>query len=170
MATDNTFVQIGATVTVGSGGTANITFTSIPATYTDLVLKVSSRSNRSDVNDAFFCYLNGNTANITAKRLYGNSSSGSSDSGSSVLNDANTATASIFANSEIYIPDYASANRKSFSVDTVTENNSSTNAFVSIVGVLWANTAAVTSLTLTNETGTLFMQYSTASLYGILKY
>ena len=153
--------------TVGSAGAATVTFSNIPQTFTDLVLKVSSRSNRSDVNDGFFVYLNGSTSSITAKRLYGNSSSGSVDSGSSVLNDANTATASVFANSEIYIPNYASANYKSFSVDTVTENNSSTNAFVSIVAVLWSNTAAVTSLTLTNETGTAFMEYSTFSLYGI---
>jgi hypothetical protein len=35
------------TVTVGSGGAANIDFTSIPQTYTDLVLKVSARMNRA---------------------------------------------------------------------------------------------------------------------------
>ena len=35
----NTYVAI-ATVTVGSGGAASIDFTSIPATYTDLVVKL----------------------------------------------------------------------------------------------------------------------------------
>jgi hypothetical protein len=34
-----TTYEIIASVTVGSGGAANIEFTSIPATYTDLVLK-----------------------------------------------------------------------------------------------------------------------------------
>ena len=33
-----------ATVTVGSGGAADVTFSSIPATYTDLLLKLSSRA------------------------------------------------------------------------------------------------------------------------------
>jgi len=35
------------TVTVGSGGAANIEFTSIPQTYTDLVVVLSLRNNRS---------------------------------------------------------------------------------------------------------------------------
>lgn len=170
MAIANTFTQIGSTVTVGSGGAANIEFTSIPGTYTDLVILASTRSNRSDVNDGFFVYLNGSTSSITAKRLYGNSSSGSQDSGSSILNDANTATASIFSNSKIYITNYALAENHSWLGETVTENNSSTNAFVSLVSAIWASPTIVTSVTLTNETGTLFMQHSTASLYGILKY
>lgn len=170
MAIANTFTQIGSTVTVGNAGSASITFTSIPATYTDLVILASTRSNRSEVNDGFFVYLNGNTANITAKRLYGNSSSGSQDGGSSILNDADTATASIFSNSRIYIPNYALAENHSWSGETVTENNSATNAFVSLVSAIWASATIVTSITLTNETGTGFMQYSTASLYGILKY
>ena len=113
MAIANTFTQIGSTVTVGGGGAANIQFTSIPGTYTDLVILASTRSNRVEVNDGFFVYLNGDTANITAKRLYGNSSSGSQDGGSSLLNDADTATASIFSNSRIYIPNYALAENHS---------------------------------------------------------
>ena len=39
----NTFEQI-TTVTVGSGGASSIDFTSIPQTYTDLVIKTSARN------------------------------------------------------------------------------------------------------------------------------
>jgi hypothetical protein len=46
----NTYEAI-ATVEVGSGGAATIEFTSIPATYTDLVVKVSARNARVDVID-----------------------------------------------------------------------------------------------------------------------
>jgi hypothetical protein len=38
----NTYTLIASSVTVGSGGAANIEFTSIPATYTDLVSALSS--------------------------------------------------------------------------------------------------------------------------------
>ena len=38
MAITNTLYRIGNTVTVGSGGASNFDFTSIPQTYTDLVL------------------------------------------------------------------------------------------------------------------------------------
>jgi hypothetical protein len=37
------------TVEVGSGGAADIEFTSIPGTYTDLVVKVSARNARGPV-------------------------------------------------------------------------------------------------------------------------
>jgi hypothetical protein len=42
-----TTYEIIASVTVGSGGAANIEFTSIPATYTDLVVLFSARTDRS---------------------------------------------------------------------------------------------------------------------------
>jgi hypothetical protein len=42
-----TTYEIISSVTVGSGGAANIEFTSIPATYTDLYVLASIRSNRS---------------------------------------------------------------------------------------------------------------------------
>jgi hypothetical protein len=43
-----TFIKI-ASVTVGSGGAASMDFTSIPSTYTDLVIKVSTRKVQSAV-------------------------------------------------------------------------------------------------------------------------
>ena len=42
-----------STVTVGSGGAASITFSSIPATYTDLVLKISGRHDTSSDQGIF---------------------------------------------------------------------------------------------------------------------
>jgi hypothetical protein len=38
-----TYTLINSSVTVGSGGAADIEFTSIPATYTDLLLVLSGR-------------------------------------------------------------------------------------------------------------------------------
>ena len=48
-----------ATVTVGAGGAASIDFTSIPGTYTDLLVLISARSTRStDYRDELFIRFN----------------------------------------------------------------------------------------------------------------
>lgn len=161
----NTYVLI-ASSTVGSGGTANFTFSSIPQTYTDLQIVCSTKTNRGTfVNDAIFLNLNGSTSNITAKRLFGDGSSAASNTGRGILNNA-AASTSVFSSTQIYIPNYTSANFKSISADSVTENNG-TEAYTQLHAQLWSDTAAVTSVVLAIESGTLFLEYSTAYLYGI---
>ena len=165
----NTYTLI-ASSTVGSGGAANIEFTSIPATYTDLLIKMSLRSNRSLVVDGIVMRFNNDTTsgNYTAKRLYGNGSSTASDSPNNGMPfmDGNTATSSTFGNAEIYIPNYTGSNAKSASVDGVNENNA-TEAYASLYAFLWSGTAAISSIKITSETADTILQYSTAYLYGI---
>ena len=167
----NTYTLI-ASNTVGSGGAASIDFTSIPATYTDLLLKLSLRTNRaSSVDDDVYIKLNGATTNFTYRYLRGSGSAVNSSSGSVgwiAGVDATSATASTFGNAEIYIPNYASANYKSISSDNVTENNS-TESYAFFFASLWSNTAAITSVGFTSGTSNNFVQYSTAYLYGISK-
>jgi len=157
-----------SSVTVGSGGAASMGFTSIPATYTDLVVKVSARDNRALEIDGVLISFNGSTSNFTNIYLLGDGSSASSGSLARLAANAPgaTATASTFSNGEIYIPNYASANYKSLSSDSVTENNA-TGVSTGLFANLWSDTAAITSITLTPNNGTLFDQYSTAYLYGI---
>jgi len=160
------------TVTVGAGGVSSITFSSIPQTYNDLVVKFSTRDaaagfTRLDIS------FNGSTTSSSGIRLTGNGTAAASSAipnsptagygGTSGGND----TASTFTNGEIYIPNYASSNNKSYSVDNVGENNA-TAALAALVANLWSNTAAITSVTLTAGSGT-FQQYSTATLYGVYK-
>jgi hypothetical protein len=166
----NTFTKI-ASVTVGAGGSSSISFSSIPSTYTDLCLKVSLRSDASRINDDLLVSFNGSTSSRSWKFLEGNGSSASSASGTDgrfSTFDGATATANTFGNAELYIPNYASSNYKSVSIDTVTENNA-TSAYTEIEAALWSNTAAITSITMTLGFGTVFVQYSTATLYGISK-
>jgi hypothetical protein len=165
-----TYIQIGSTVTVGAGGAANIDFTSIPSTYTDLVVKVCGRTNRAAVFDDILISFNGSTASFTGRELYGDGAAAASITtarAASIATGAN-ATASTFGNSEIYVPNYAGSANKSFSVDGVQETNATTAYAIMIAG-LWSNTAAINQVTLTPSVGTLFSQYSTASLYGISK-
>ncbi len=168
-----TYIQIGSTVTVGSGGAANIEFTSIPATYTDLVVKITTRNVTSGIS-AFRMGFNGSTAaNYNYKQLQGSGSAASSGGGSSAastanevgLSDGNTSTASTFSNNEIYIPNYANSTAKSWSSDGVEEENA-TAAFSRLTAGYWTLTNAITSITFTPDSGN-FAQYSTASLYGI---
>jgi len=169
MALNGTMVAI-QTVTVGSGGAANIEFTNIPQTYTDLVVRISARTNWSNAGvnaDGVNIRPNGSTSNRTARRLYGSGSSAASDTNINPLAFTNASTtASTFGNAEIYIPNYTSSTNKSISVDGVSETNA-TLTYAGLAAFLWSNTAAITSLTLAPENGTSFDQHSTATLYGI---
>ncbi len=164
-----------ASVTVGAGGAANIEFTSIPGTYTDLILHASTRSNRTDyASDNLRMTFNNDTTGYTTRRLEGSGSAATSDVNTSTTSfllgytDGDTMTASTFASQMIYVPNYAGATNKSVNADGVTENNA-TFAMSSLAAGLWANTSAITSIKLFPQVGTLFKQYSTATLYGILK-
>ncbi len=163
----NTFIQIGSTVTVGAGGAANITFSSIPATFTDLKLVISARNATASLTGMYISF-NGSTASFTDKYIEGNGASASSGSISRYLGVENSgsATANTFSNGEVYIPNYAGSANKSFSVDNVSENNGTT-AYADFNAGLWSNTAAITSISLEIFTAQNFAQYSTATLYGI---
>ena len=153
------------TITVGSGGAASIEFGSIPQTYTDLKVVFSLRSSTS--GNQILISLNGLTTNFDSLYLSGNGASVSSGTLARYVGASGytSETASVFSNGEIYLPNYAGSTNKSFSADTVSENNGTT-AYTALVAGLWSNTAAITSLTLTNNTGN-WIQYSSASLYGI---
>jgi hypothetical protein len=166
----NTYVAI-QTVTVGSGGQASIEFTSIPATYTDLLVKLSARSSRSAaISEEFLLTFNSTTANYSERQLRGDGASviSQSFSGASIQQVAQPgagATASTFGNWEFYIPNYAGSNHKSISLDGVTENNATT-AYAYLEAGRWADTAAITSIKI-SAGAYLAVEYSTATLYGI---
>ena len=166
----NTFELI-ASVTLASSQ-STMAFTSIPGTYTDLVLKVSPRSDRtSGVWNAMSLTVNGSTSTYSSRYVEGGDSVATSGTGSTSsfqMNSTGLLYSSTFANNEIYIPNYASSNYKSFSIDSVSEGNQSGGVYQTMIAGLWSTTAAITSITLTSlSTGTNFVQYSTAYLYGV---
>lgn len=165
----NTYTLIASSV-VGAGGATNIDFSSIPSTYTDLLIKMSARSNKSDVDQLFTVAFNGSTTNSNSKNLQGDGSTGSSGSSATLIfaiGDGNNSTASVFGNCEIYITNYANTSyNKSSSMDGVSETNA-TNVGSILQAGLWSNTAAINRITLTPNGGQTILQYSTAYLYGI---
>jgi hypothetical protein len=89
------------------------------------------------------------------------------DSYYSIMMPGSGQTASIFGNAEIYIPNYAGSNNKPISIDHVTENNA-TDAWANLTVLLWSNSAAITSIKISESSGSSnYAQYSTAYLYGI---
>ena len=161
----NTYTLI-ASSTVGSGGAANIEFTSIPATYTDLVVLLSARSSRSgQIADGF--YIKPNNSTPTIKFITGDGSAVNSDTVYSGILPAANVTASTFGNVSAYFPNYANTSyNKSFSVDAVAENNNTT-AYATLSATLYSNTSAITSIVIVSINAQNLVQYSTAYLYGI---
>ena len=168
----NTYEAI-ATVTVGSGGQAEIEFTSIPATYTDLVLKLSLRTSAVGTDDQIRIKINGNSAGnaYSSKFIQANGAAASSFSGSAAgyviagAVNGNGSTANTFGNAELYFPNYAGSTNKSYSVDAVMENNATT-AFIDVAAILWSDTSAITSLAFFAPSVNI-KEFSTATLYGI---
>jgi hypothetical protein len=165
----NTYEAI-ATVTVGSGGATDIDFTSIPATFTDLVVKLSLRSNQNLVARGILLKFNGNSLNYSGKLIDGDGTSAGSFNASttsidSIIINGTGSTASTFSNTEVYIFNYAGSTNKSVSIDNVLENNA-TLGYQDLVASLWSDSAAINQITFTIGAG-LYAQYSTATLYGI---
>ena len=167
-----TYTLIMPAVVVGSGGAATISFSSIPSTYTDLVLLISARTTQTGTGFPWSSpriAFNGVTTNQSDRYIYGDGGTAYSGSGSAINAafgaNSGDATASTFANFYGYIPNYAGSTFKSMSQDSVAENNA-TLAGTILDAALWSSTAAITSITLTPSSGS-FAQHSTAYLYGV---
>jgi len=157
-----------------SSSAASVTFSAIPATYTDLVLRVSARCADTGTFAGLKFTLNSDTAsNYSFTVLYGTGSSALSDKDSSLANarakytiDANDATANTFGNAEIYIPSYLASQNKPISAFGVTETNASA-AYMGANAILWRNTAAITSIQISEQFDTNLLTGSSFYLYGI---
>jgi hypothetical protein len=147
---------------------ASVTFDNLPTSgYTDLKIVVSVRQSSTSVSYATLRF-NGSTTGYTYRSLEGSGSTAASFNGSSgAIGVAvpDNWTANTFSNFEIYIPNYRSANNKSYSTDAVSEQNATT-AYADLVAGLWSNTAAITSISIQDGSGNLVAN-STFSLYGI---
>lgn len=172
MATTYSFIS---SVTVGSGGAANIEFTSIPASYTDLVLSLSLRSDRSAQRSGIGLQFNNSSTSYQYRRLYNTGATAASDTDNTLglvyageMNAASS-TSNAFSSNFIYIPNYSGGNNKTVSSDTAVPTDDDTNFRLSLIANLWSNSSAVTSIKLFDaDSGSAkFVQYSTAYLYAI---
>ena len=166
----NTYTLIEAKTLVSD--TASVSFTSIPQTYTDLQLLTSVRIDRAGPSVNMGLRFNSNSSDYTNLMVYGDGTTPGSNISTALdqfgywYSPANGATASTFSNQSVYIPNYANANHKSVSIDSTSENNAADTNTVFFAG-LWANTAAITTITLSNYQGSNLRSGSTFYLYGI---
>jgi hypothetical protein len=167
----NTYTLISSNV-LGSSA-ASVTFSAIPATYTDLVIRFSARTDASALTDVIRLQLNNDTStNYSYIFVYGNSGGAGSSLTSSATStlisygSAATGTANTFSSTEIYIPNYTSSANKPISAFNVQETNDAA-ASPSAWASLWRNSAAITSVKLYPNTGPNFVSGSSFYLYGI---
>lgn len=168
-----TYVTIAST-SVPSGGASNIEFTSIPNTYTDLVIRWSLRSTEANnfTDQGFRVTFNNTTTGYSNRLLFGNQTSTGGASNTSVAalqwvyGNAANSTADTFAIGEMYITNYAGSTAKSIGADSMTENNNSNDTVRAFMAGYWDNTSAITSIKLATATGT-WVEHSSATLYGI---
>ena len=162
-----------ASNTLGSS-TTSVTFSSIPATYADLCLVMSVRSDQAGAGRNYFLELNGvNTGQqYSVTMVYGNGATAATlsyaDENSGIRATygmpGSDVTSNTFSNTEFYIPNYNASINKPISLYGVTENNSTT-AYVNATAGLWRNSAAVTQIKLTASDN--FVSGSSFWLYGL---
>jgi hypothetical protein len=158
-----------------SSASANVNFTSIPTTYSDLVLVMSVRSSTSATTATLRLLLN-NDSNLTGyysrTNLYGNGATVTSNRDSNdnktqiIFANADTSTSNTFSNIEVYIPAYTASQNKPFSVFNAMETNATT-AYVTGQAALWRQTTAVNEINLSWVDSNNFVSGSSFYLYGI---
>lgn len=160
-------------IEVPAGGQSSIVFNNVPQLYDDLVIKASLRTTSTNIYDDLDITFNGETARTWRGFYYVPSSVATN--GSSAFNivaqtPGGVLAESVFNNMELYIADYKSTGVKIISSEGVVPNASSSQYMMVINSNSVTNSAAVETITLSHAFGTYtFVQYSSATLYGITK-
>jgi hypothetical protein len=162
-----------ATITVGAGGASSVTFTSIPQTYKHLQIRFIGRTVASDTAENAWIRFNGDTGNnYSFHYIDGDGSAvnvGGSGSFSRILAGrlaaANSGT-NVFGASVIDILDYTNTS-KNTTARTFCGIDRNGSGNLRLDSGAWFNTAAVTSIDISNGNAANYAQYSTFALYGI---
>jgi len=162
-----------STVTVGSGGASDITFSSIPSTYKHLQIRGILRNSGSTSDIDTYIQFNGDTGNNYAWHgMYGIGSTLDAFYGAPNVNYINgfrspggTSSANMFGAGVVDIFDYANTNKYKTTRLLTGDDQGSTGLVVYTSGV-WGSTSAITSIKFYFPTGN-FVQYSQLALYGI---
>ncbi len=160
-----------------SSTAATITFSSIPGTFTDLIVVCNGRTNESANASGIYLQFNADTgANYTRQELLGNNVTASAGVATAsaktqfgVLTAA-SATANFPGSFTTEILNYAGTTfqKMSFSRIGWQVNSTTSNWFLAAENVLWANTAAITSIVLGSINTASMITGTTCTLYGRL--
>jgi hypothetical protein len=169
-----------ATVSVGSGGAADIEFTSIPSTYTHLQIRGIVKLSRTAGNENLGMRLNSDTgSNYSYHQMIGTGTTitkeGQANQTYMYLGETIgswASAASMFSPNVIDILDYANTNKYK-TIRTLEGGDQNGNAApngdtgkMGFTSGSWRNTNAITSIKIYPTGGTI-SQYTTFALYGI---
>lgn len=160
-----------ATVTVGSGGSSTISFSSIPSTYKHLQVRLSLKGSLTDVGIDVFTSINSDTTSGNYYSHYlGTNGGGGTFQGANANRyfgamPGSTST-NIFSGVVMDFLDYTNTNKYKTG-RCIYGYDMNGSGYTTLQSVLWKNTSAINTLTFTSATGGNFQQYSQASLYGI---
>jgi hypothetical protein len=173
LVSSNSYESI-STVTVGSGGQATITFSSIPSTYKHLQVRMIAKTDRALNRDSVLVTFNSDTtAKYTRHGIYGDGSSVATESTSAFTTSmvtyrasGNTSASNIFGAIILDFLDYSNTttNKTMRTLGGVDLNGAGEINFYS---GMYASTAAINSISFVPGVGTNFLQYSQFALYGI---
>jgi hypothetical protein len=158
-----------ATTTVGAGGSATVTFSSIPSTYKHLQIRGFGRNTTATANMGLRFNSDSGTTNYRSHYLYGDGAAGAGDYGSGAswlyLGSA-PSTANTFAGVVIDVLDYTST-AKNKTIRALHGYDLNGSGVVQLISGLWMNSAsAVSSIDLVMGANN-YAQYSSFALYGI---
>ena len=177
-AVTNSYESI-AKVTVGSGGTTTISFSSIPSTYTHLQLRGIATSARATYAlDGMLVRFNSDTgSNYSFHYLRGNGSAAQAAAGTSTTSMTidstipSTAASNVFGGFVVDVLDYANTNKyktlRSLGGFDVNGTVSGVGGYVVLASGNWRSTSAISSISITTDYGSDFQNYSHFALYGI---
>ena len=158
MAAGATYVSIASNTL--SSSAASVTFSSIPGTYTDLVVVVAGTFTTGSTNNVNFQF-NGDTAsNYSFLRLLGNGSAASSYRASDVEIDIGLLSSTAQSTTVANIQNYSNTTTYKTAI-----GRGNTPEYVQASLGAWRNTAAITSVTILSAA--TFASGTTFSLYGI---
>ena len=161
---------------VGAGGAANIDFTSIPSTYDDLLVFCSLRMNQAGYNFSNSDIRFNNDTSSLYSETYLQNSGGTVSSARQTnqnrwfgIENGPASTTSTFSSGYLYIPNYKNSSYNKVGIFNGTaENNSTTTYYMFFSAQLYRSTSAISSLKIAASISS-FVQYSSATLYGITK-
>lgn len=155
-----------------SSSQASVTFSAIPSTYTDLVIKWSVRTDYGATRTGFKITANSITSGYSETFLlqYSSTATSGTYTGNTYFwgeyIDGTGATSNTFGSGEMYIPSYTASQNKPMSMFSVAEGNSTTDTGMYAKALLLSQTATISSLTMTANTGN-FVSGTSFYLYGI---
>jgi hypothetical protein len=157
-----------ATVTVGSGGSSTVSFTSIPSTYTHLQVRIIARSTYA--GDSDYMTLTAPSAGTWYHQLYGNGSSAGAIGSNYVklitLMPGATSTASVFGTAIVDILDYTNTN-KTKTMRSLNGYDANGSGRLGLYSANIDTTTAISTITFASDNSANFAQYSSFALYGI---